>query len=272
MTATRPLAVVTGASSGIGYELAIQCAKEGFDLVVAADDPTIRDVVGLFRTFGTDVIDVEADLATPEGVEALEAAVGGRPVDALLANAAHGLGGAFLDQRFDEIRHVIDTNLTGTLDLVQRIGRHMRDRGQGKILLTGSVAGPIPGPYSAVYTGTKAFINSFSLALRAELMDAGVTVTCLMPGATDTDFFERAGMEDTKLGREEKDDPGGVARAGFDAMMRGDADIVSGWRNRLQTAMASVAASGLPAERPCRHAEPRSADPETVDSSGHVRD
>jgi len=170
----------------------------------------------------------------------------------------HGLGKGFLDQDFDEVRHVIDTNITGTIYLLQKIGRDMRDRRQGRILITGSIAGFIPGTYQAVYNGTKAFIDSFSFALRAELKDSGVTVTCLMPGPTDTEFFERADMLDTKVGQGKKDDPADVARTGFDAMMRGDGDIVSGWKNKLQTAMASVTPSGVLAEMHRDLAEPGS--------------
>ena len=124
-----------------------------------------------------------------------------------LANAGHGLGRAFLDQDFADVRHVIDTNVTGTVYLVQLVGRAMRSRGQGRILLTGSIAGFMPGTYQAVYNGTKAFVDSFSFALRAELKDTGVTVTCLMPGATETDFFERADMLDTKVGQGKRTTP-----------------------------------------------------------------
>ena len=139
------------------------------------------------------------------------------------------------------MRHVIDTNVTGTIDLIQKVGRDMRMRGQGRILITGSIAGFMPGTFSAVYNGTKAFIDSFSFALRAELKDTGVTVTCLMPGATETEFFERADMLDTKVGTDKKDDPADVARVGFEAMMRGDGDVVSGWQNKLQSALPPVA-------------------------------
>jgi len=142
---------------------------------------------------------------------------------------------------------------------VQLVGRTMRSRGQGRILLTGSIAGFMPGTYAAVYNGTKAFIDSFSFALRAELKDTGVTVTCLMPGATETDFFERADMLDTKVGQDPKDDPADVARVGFDAMMRGEGDVVSGWTNKLQTAMANVTPAGVLAEQHRKMAEPGSA-------------
>jgi len=148
--------------------------------------------------------------------------------------------------------------VTGTIYLVQLVGRDMRRCGQGRILLTGSIAGFMPGTYQAVYNGTKAFVDSFSFALRAELKDTGVTVTCLMPGATETDFFERADMLDTKVGQSEKDDPADVARVGFDAMMRGDGDVVSGWKNKLQSAIANITPAGMLAEQHRRMAEPGS--------------
>ncbi len=255
---SRSFAIVTGASSGIGLELAAICAQEGFDLLVAADRPEIRIAADRFRSLGADVTVVEADLATTEGVDRLWGAAAGRPVDALLANAGHGLGHAFLDQDFADVRHVIDTNVTGTIYLVQLVGRAMRSRGQGRILLTGSIAGFMPGTYQAVYNGTKAFVDSFSFALRAELKDSGVTVTCLMPGATETDFFERADMLDTKVGQSKKDDPADVARVGFDAMMRGDGDVVSGWKNKLQSTIANVTPAGVLAEQHRKMAQPGS--------------
>ncbi|MGH9901442.1 MAG: SDR family NAD(P)-dependent oxidoreductase, partial [Pyrinomonadaceae bacterium] len=240
MTAnTRPLAIVTGASAGIGYELARICAENNFDLLIAADESEINEAAQSFRALGVEVEAVEADLATLEGNDKLYAATKGRPVEALLANAGHGLGKAFLDQNFDEVRHVIDTNITGTIYLIQKVGREMRARGKGRILITGSIAGFMPGTFSAVYNGTKAFIDSFSFALRNELKETEVTVTCLMPGATETEFFERADMMDTKVGTSEKDDPAVVAKDSFDAMMRGDGDIVSGWKNKIQTVLAN---------------------------------
>ncbi len=257
---TRPLAVVTGASVGIGYELALICAREGYDLVVAADDGRLGAAARGMEQLGARVTAVEADLATSEGVERLHAAIGGRPVAALLANAGHGLGHGFLDQDFSAVKHVIDTNITGTIDLVQRVGREMRARGDGRILVTGSIAGFMPGTYQAVYNGTKAFINSFCFALRAELKDTGVTVTCLMPGPTETDFFERADMMDTKVAQDDKDDAGDVARTGFKAMLRGDGDVVAGWANKLQSAVANVTPAGMLAEQHRKMAEPGSGD------------
>jgi short-subunit dehydrogenase len=257
--AIKQLAVVTGASTGIGYELAIQCAKHGFDLVVAADEPEINAAADVFRREGVAVDAIEANLATTEGCDRLYAALKGRPVSALLANAGRGLGRAFLDQNWEDIRYVIDTNVTGTVYFIQKIARDMRARNEGKILITGSIAGFMPGTYQAVYNGTKAFLDSFSFALRAELKDTKITVTCLMPGATETEFFERADMMDTKVGTDKKDKASDVAETGFDAMMEGKGDVVSGWKNKLQSAIANVTPAGVLAERHRKMAEPGSA-------------
>jgi short-subunit dehydrogenase len=255
---TRPLAIVTGASAGIGYELAKRCAENGFDLLIAADEPAINHAAQDLRQLGVAVEAVEADLATREGVDRLYGAAKGRPVEALLANAGRGLGEGFLDQDFGDVRRVVDTNITGTLYLIQKVGRDMRAQGRGRILITGSIAGFIPGTYQAVYNGTKAFLDSFAFALRHEVKETGVTVTVLMPGATETDFFERADMMDTKVGQAKKDDPADVAKTGFDAMMRGDGDVVSGWHNKLQTAIASVTPAGVLAKMHERTAAPGS--------------
>ena len=254
----RPLAVVTGASSGIGYELAALCARSGYDLVIAADQAEIEAAADRLRSLGASVDAILVDLSTTDGVEKVVAITRGRPVDALLANAGHGLGRGFLDQDFGDVRHVIDTNITGTLYLIQHIGRRMRERGEGRILITGSIAGFLPGTYQAVYNATKAFIDSFAFALRHEIKANGVSVTCLMPGATETEFFERADMMGTKIGQAKKDAPADVAKVGFEAMMRGDGDVVSGWLNKLQTAIASVTPAGVLAEQHRKVAQPGS--------------
>jgi short-subunit dehydrogenase len=256
---TRPFAIVTGASSGIGFELAKCCAANDFDLLIAADEPAIHDAANQLRTSRTSVEALEVDLATTQGVDRLHVAAKGRPVTALLANAGRGLGRAFLDQSFDEVRRVIDTNVTGTLYLIQLIGREMRARHDGRILITGSIAGFMPGTYQAVYNGTKALLDSFSFALRAELKDSGVTVTCLMPGATETEFFERADMLDTKVGTQKKQSAEEVAKIGFDAMMRGDGDVVTGWANKLRAAIATVTPSNVLAEQHRKMAAPGTA-------------
>jgi short-subunit dehydrogenase len=257
---SKPVALITGASSGIGYELARCCAENGFDVLIAADQPELAEAAENLRSLGAEVRAIQTDLATAKGVEELYAAAQalGRPIDALLANAGHGLGKGFLDQNFEEVLHVINTNITGTIHLIQKVGRDMRARRKGRILITGSIAGFMPGTYQAVYNATKAFIDSFSFALRHELKNSGVTVTCLMPGATETDFFERADMLDTKIGQSKKDEPADVAKLGFAAMMKGEGDVVSGWQNKLRTAIASVTPAGVLAEQHRKMAEPGS--------------
>jgi uncharacterized protein len=256
---SRPLGIVTGASSGIGRELALLAAREGFDLIVAADTP-LHDVCSELTALGAEVTAVETDLSTPEGCDAVYAAVGDRKVSALLANAGHGLGHAFLEQGFADVQHVIDTNITGTIYLIQKIGRQMVSAGDGKILITGSIAGYIPGTFAAVYNGTKAFIDSFAQALRNELKDTGVSVTCLMPGVTDTEFFERAELMDTKVGTQaNKADPAEVAKAGFEAMMKRESDVVAGFKNKVQVAVAGVTPNEVLAEQHRKQAEPGSA-------------
>ena len=254
----RGIAVITGASTGIGFELARCAAIDGYDLVIAADEPEIHDAAALLNDHGVSIRAVEADLSTPEGIARLVDVIDddGRPVELLMANAGRGLGRAFLDQSFDDIRRVVETNVMGTLDLVHRVGRQMREQGFGRIRFTGSIAGYMPGAFQAVYNGTKAFVDSFAYALREELTDTGVHVTVLMPGPTDTEFFERANLLDTEMGQGEKDDAGYVARAGYRALMNGDADIVTGWSNKLQTAMAGFMSPEALARRHRKLAEP----------------
>jgi uncharacterized protein len=253
------LALVTGASTGIGYFLAQECANHGYNLIVAADEARIEKAAEEFRKAGVEVHAVEADLATTEGVDRLYDAADGRPIDLLMANAGRGLGGDFLDHDFAETRRVVDTNITGTLYLIWRVGTDMRSRGEGRILITGSIAGFMPGASQAVYNGSEAFLGSFAFALRTELDDSGVSVTCLMPGATETEFFARADMLEARIGNLKKDDPAEVARIGFDAVMRGEGDIASGWKNKLQSALAHVIPGGILAKQHKKMAAPGSA-------------
>lgn len=253
----KPLAIVTGASSGIGYQLAKLCAENGFDLAIAADEARLHKAADDFRASGARVDAVVTDLSTTEGVDKLLALVEGRPVGALLANAGQGLGRGFLDQDFHRVRQVIDTNVTGTVYLLHKVARAMVDRGEGRILVTGSIAGFMPGTYQAVYNATKAFIDSFSVALRHELKETGVTVTCLEPGPVETNFFARAGMMDTEVGQDDKkEDPAVTARNGFDAMMKGQSEIVSGLKNKLQAAISRVMPDGVLAQMHGKMAKP----------------
>lgn len=253
-------AIVTGASTGIGHALARLAAEDGHDLLLAADTPFIDEAAGLGPQHGT-IETLDLDLATMEGVDGLLAAARGRPVDLLCANAGRGLGHAFLEQDPLQWRHVIDTNITGTLYLLQQVLRQMAARGEGRVLVTGSIAGYIPGSFQAVYNGTKAFIDNFTDALRNELKDApGVTLTTLMPGPVETEFFERADMLDTAVGESDsKSDPLDVARDGYRAVMAGKSRIVSGLANKLQVAAANVTPAPVLAARHRKMAEPGTA-------------
>lgn len=249
------LAVITGASTGIGYELAKIAAAEGYDLIVVADEPQIAVAA---EDFGADAVRaVEADLSTFDGNDRLLAEVGGRPIDLLIANAGRGLGHAFIEQDVSAWRKVIDTNVTGTTYLLQKVAQGMAARGEGRILITGSIAGLIPGSYQAVYNATKAYLDSFAYALREELKDSGVTITVLMPGPTDTPFFERAGMLDTPVGQDDsKEDPAKTARNGWDAVMAGSAHVVSGAKNKLQAAISHITPDSVLAKMHTNMAKP----------------
>lgn len=254
---SRKLAIVTGASSGIGLEIAKLAAQDGYDLIVVADTPFVEAGPAL-NDFGAEVEQVEADLATQQGIDELLRRVGERRVDVLVANAGHGLGHAFLDQAPQEWMHVINTNVTGTLLLIQPIIRRMVERAEGKVLITGSVAGHLAGAFQAVYNGTKAFIDSFAAALNEEIKGSGVTVTCLKPGATETNFFHRAELEDTKVGQARKDDPADVAKTGWEAMKKGEPAVIHGIKNKLQVAAADVMTDAQTAKLHRAQAEPGS--------------
>jgi short-subunit dehydrogenase len=225
----RPLALVTGASSGIGLELAKQFAAHGFDVVIAAEDGDVFTAATGIAATGVHAEPVQADLRTEAGVEELWRRVEslGRPLQAAALNAGVGQGGAFADQDLRDVLEIVDLNVRGTTHLAHLVVRHMAARGEGRILFTSSIASTMPGPFQAVYNASKSFDQSLALALRNELQDTGVTVTTLMPGPTDTEFFERADMEDTKVGSGSKDDPADVARDGFEAMMAGEERVVS---------------------------------------------
>ncbi|MEU7586603.1 SDR family NAD(P)-dependent oxidoreductase [Micromonospora sp. NPDC049230] len=264
-TSERPLAVVTGASSGIGYELAVRFAEHGFDLIVAAEDDGISAAAEkLRRDGGPQVQPVRVDLAREPGVEELASTIAatGRPVDALALNAGRGAGGAFVggtDLR-DELE-IVDLNVRSTVHLAKRLLPGMVERGAGRVLFTSSIASTMPGPFQAVYNASKSFVQSFAEALRNELRDTGVTVTALMPGPTDTEFFERADMQDTRVGSGSKDDPAKVAAQGFEALMRGDQTVTAGsLLNKVQTAAGKIIPDRLKAEQHRHMAEPGSGD------------
>ena len=260
---TRPLAVVTGASNGIGYELAKQFAQNGFDLVVTSTGPSIEQAAQTFEQLGAQVKTVQADLATYDGVETLyqEIQATGRPVEAIAINAGVGVGGKFTETDLQAELNLIELNVTSSVHLAKRVVKDMVDRGSGKILFTSSIAALMPGPFEAVYSASKAFVHSFAEGLRNELKDTGVTVTALMPGPTETNFFHRAGMDDTKAGSDKKDDPALVAEQGFKALMADRDDVVAGsLQTKIQGNVSKVLPDTVNAEQHRKLTEPGSAD------------
>jgi short-subunit dehydrogenase len=263
--AGRPFAVVTGASSGIGYELARQFVQHGYDVLIAAEGPGVEEAaVNLRRDGAGSVQPVRVDLADYDGVEELYRTItaSGRAVDAIALNAGRGAGGDF--SRETELRdeiNIIDVNVTSTVHLAKRVLPDMVRRGSGRLLFTSSIASTMPGAFQAVYNASKAFVQSFAEAIRNEVKDTGVTVTALMPGPTDTNFFARADMLDTKVGAGAKDDPAQVAKQGFDALMKGDDHVVAGSvKNKLQAVAAKVIPDTVKAEQHRKMAEPGSAE------------
>lgn len=237
-TATnRKFAVVTGASSGIGFELAKQCIEHDFDLLICSEDEGIHAAARHLGATGAVVEAVHSDLATYEGCEKLvdEVNYRGRPLDALILNAGVGVSGSFVQTELDDELRMIGVNVMAVVHLAKRLVPRMINRGQGRVLITASVASTSPAPFLAVYGATKAFDLSFAEALRFELKGTGVTVTALQPGATETEFFERADMDNTRVAQRSKDDPAAVAKKGFDAMMAGkDKVTAASLRSRLE--------------------------------------
>ena len=262
---SRPLALVTGASSGIGLELARLLAEHEYDVIVAAEDAGIERAAAELAASGAGGAQVEpvrVDLATVDGVERLAGRFGadGRALDALCLNAGVGLGGAFLDQDLDRVFNIIDLNVRSTVHLAYRLLPAMVARGSGHVLFTSSIAAQMPGSFQAIYNASKAFDQSFAEAIRDEIKDSGVTVTALQPGATDTNFFHRAGMEDTKVGADKKDSAAEVAKDGFDAMLKGKDHVVGGSaKNLLQSLLSQITPDPLKAKMHRGMAEPGTA-------------
>lgn len=244
-TAARPLALVTGASSGIGLELARQLAGRGYDLLVTAETPAVEEHVAELSALGADVRTFVADLRTGDGVESLYAAAVaiGRPLDVVAVNAGIGRGGAFVDSGLDDELDVIRLNVLGTVHLAKLVLDDMVLADAGKVLVTSSIASEMPGAFQTVYNASKSFVQSFTEALQVELAETQVVITALMPGPTDTAFFSRAGMEDTLMGEGPKDDPAAVARQGLEALMAGKDKVAA---SSLGTKATSLVAAVLP--------------------------
>jgi len=259
---SRPLAVITGGSNGIGLELARQFADHGYDLLIAAQDEAhLREAAASLGNAGAQVEVYAGDLGQAEAVDGLYQAIGSRAVDALCVNAGVGLGGAFVDTALDTELQMIDLNIRGAVQLTKLVLRDMVARDSGRILFTSSIAATMPDPFEAVYGGTKVFLRWFGEALRNELKDTGVTVTVLMPSVTDTDFFNRADMLDTKAGASDsKDDAAVVAKAGFDALMAGDDKVVPTIKNKVMGAIADTLPDKMAAQLHRGMSEPGSAE------------
>ena len=257
----RPLALVTGASSGIGRELALELARRGHDLVLVAEDAELDDAAAEVRAEGAQVRTVRCDLREPASVAGVHRAVlaEARPLAVAALNAGIGRGGAFVDNDIEDEVAVIDLNVTSTVRLAKLVLRDMVAAHQGRVLLTSSIASEMPGSFHAVYNASKSFVQSFAEALQEELKDTSVTITSLMPGPTDTEFFERAGMMDTKVGQGPKDDPAQVARQGVDALLAGELRVVGGGvRTRVQEAASKVVPDRVKAAMHRGMAEPGS--------------
>lgn len=249
MTTPSPLALVTGASSGIGLELAKQLAHRGYDLVIAAEDAELATAEQSLHGLGVQVRAVRADLTDYDGVESVYAAVteDGRPLDIAVLNAGVGVGGPFAENDLSDELALIQLNVTSTVHLAKRVAVDMVVRGQGRILFTSSVAARMPSPFQAVYGASKDFVQSFVRALRNELGPHGVSVTALLPGPTGTEFFRRAGMEhDTMMGAGPKDDPAQVAEQGIEALLAGKAQVLGGsLPSRVMGTVSAVIPDGV---------------------------
>ncbi|GAB3195857.1 SDR family NAD(P)-dependent oxidoreductase [Geodermatophilus arenarius] len=260
----RPLALVTGASSGIGLELARQFAENGFDLIVAAEDDELDAAAETLRGLGAHVSPVRADLSRYEGCELLVAAVrgAGRPLAAAALNAGVGVGGAFTDTDLSRELEIVALNCGSTVHVGKAVAQDMANRGEGRILITSSVASQAPQPFQAVYGASKAFTQHLALSLREELSDRGVSVTALLPGPTDTEFFDRGDLTDTRLGATDaKDDPAQVARQGFEGLMKGEASVFAGsLASKAMGRLSAITPGNVAAKLNRKMAEPGSGE------------
>jgi short-subunit dehydrogenase len=260
---TRPLAAVTGASSGIGLHLALALARRGYDLVIAAEDAELENAAAQVRHEGGQVRAVRVDLRDAKGVDQFHAAIAedGRALEVMALNAGVGKGGPFVETDLADEQSIIDLNVTSTVRLAKQVLRDMVANDSGRVLFTSSIASEMPGSFQAVYNASKSFVQSLAEALQNELKDSSVTITSLMPGPTETEFFDRAGMLDTKIGQDNKDDPATVAEQGVEALLAGKPRVTGGGlKTRVQDMASKVMPDRIKAAMHRSMAEPGSGD------------
>ena len=259
----HPYAVVTGASSGIGFEIAKQLGARGYDLLIVAENNDIHTAARNIEGPGARVEAVQADLASASGVHQMldRIAATGREVDVLVLNAGVGVGGPFLENDLEAELNMIRLNVISLVHTSKHLLPRMVANGSGRVLYTASIASEMPAPFLAVYGATKAFVLSFAEAIRNELKDTGVSITALQPGATDTNFFARADMLDTKVAQDKKDDPATVARDALSALFDGDDKVVAGSiKNTIQSIVGHVIPETMKAEQHRKLTEPGSGE------------
>jgi len=237
--------LITGGTSGIGRELAKIFAREHYNLIlVARNGQELNSCANEFRQTGVEVVTLAKDLFNRDEVFAVydEVKAKGLQVDVLVNDAGQGYYGEFKDTDINRELDIIQLNIGATVILTKCFLKDMVARNEGKILQLASIASVTPGPWQSVYHGTKAFILSFSEAIREELKDTNITVTALLPGATDTDFFNKADMQDSKIVQDKSSlsNPADVAQDGFDALMAGDDKVTSGLKNKMMVGMSNV--------------------------------
>jgi short-subunit dehydrogenase len=238
-------ALITGATNGIGYELAKLFAKDKYNLVLVARDERELEVKSAeLKAQGVDVVTICRDLFNREEAFSVydEVKSKGIVVDVLVNNAGQGVYGKFEDTDIERELRIIDLNIAAVVILTKCFLKDMIALNSGKILNLASIASKAPGPWQSVYHGTKAFVLSFSEAIRDETKDYNIVITALLPGVTDTDFFNKADMNSSKAVQDPDDmaDPAGVAKDGYDALMAGKDKIISGLKNKLQTNMGNI--------------------------------
>lgn len=260
MENSQKYALITGATSGIGYELAKLFAKDKYNLVIVARDSGELDRIATeLQSGGLQVHTIAKDLFQKESAQEIynEVRSKGINIDILVNDAGQGHYGKFEDTDLEKELNIIQLNIISCVTLTKLFLKDMLSKNEGKILNLGSIAGEAPGPYQSVYHGTKAFVNSWSAAIRNELKDTNISVTVLLPGATDTDFFNKADMQDSKILDTKLSKPEDVAKDGYEALMSGDDKIISGLKNKVQVAMANVLPDSVASETMGKQQEPK---------------